>query len=105
MHDCKILYESDLDENVNFEERELFVHGYKILYGGDLNENVNFGEETIHAQLQNRVWGDLNENVKFKTKQLLMHGSKFRFSYMKGTILLIELGTIFNQKMNNNVIS
>ena len=33
---------SDLNENGNFNERKLVMHGYKILYGGELNENGIF---------------------------------------------------------------
>ena len=44
--------------------------------------------------------GDLNENGNFEEWNLITHGYNIRFSYMKGTILMIEFGLNFNRKMN-----
>ena len=49
----------------------------------------------------NILWGDLNENGNFKERKLISHGYKIRFSYMRGTILLIEFDSIVHLKIND----
>ena len=40
-----------LNENDNFIDGTLVMHGYKTLYGDDLNENDNYNERKLHARL------------------------------------------------------
>ena len=50
MHGCTILNGGDLDENGNYKERKLAMHGQKNLYQGKLNEMAIVSKET------NRSW-------------------------------------------------
>ena len=76
------------------------MHAYKILYGGGLNENDNLEEEKLVMHGSKILYGDeLNENDNSKEGKLVIHGYKFRFPYMKGTILLIEFCLIFNREI------
>ena len=51
MLDHRISHGGDLNENDNFKEWKLIMHGYRISHGGDLNENDNFNvwKSIIHG--------------------------------------------------------
>ena len=38
----------DINENNNFKNKKLFMHGYKILHEGDSNENEKF-KKNMHG--------------------------------------------------------
>ena len=48
---------------------------YKILYGGDLNENADFneGKLVMHGyKIVHSIWGDLNEHENLKEEKVIM---------------------------------
>ena len=71
MHGYTILNGGDLDENCNYKEGKLVMHGFKNCIKALLTKMTILKRETNHAWLQNFTWGDLNENDNFTLWKLI----------------------------------